>query len=229
MILVVYCNYMMQKQGETHMTNLFATAKTIPAKKTVAGKPAKPEIRVEGLALYAEIDALEKTLAALKETAKTQVHSVMKDYFVANGPENFKGVDGLSTASLELRKRSSTSALNEPEQLLMAANGIPMQEVEDRPETFIINPDYKDDAALLKKASAALSKVKDLPSDFLQYQQSTKKIVTTEDSINQIFKLNDKDRIRELLSIVGTLAVKPKTAKPIEEIVDTIREFVSED
>jgi hypothetical protein len=203
------------------MNNLFATAKKVPA-KTATAKKSVEAVTVTGLELFAEIDALEKTLEALKATARSVVVSEMVAYFAKNGPENFKGAEGFATGSLELRKRSTTSGLNEQEQLLLAAHKIPTQVVEDRAETYIVNPTYKDETLLLKKASATLSKIKDFPEDFFLYQESTKKTVVTENSITEVFKLNDLDTIKSLIPVVGTLAIKAKTTKALDKIIETV-------
>jgi hypothetical protein len=207
--------------------NVFEKAKKIPAKKSSEKvKREEDTFPTAGLELYAEIDALEKALAALKKTVRGDVEASMKDHFVAHGPENYKGRDGQASASLELRKRSSASGLSEAEQLLVSVHDIETEVVEDRPETYVINPAYAQDPKTLKKVAAALSKIKDLPEDFLMYQESTKKTVMTEHSIEQVFKINDPDTIRELLPIVGTLAIKPKTTKSITEVVETIKEVL---
>jgi hypothetical protein len=210
------------------MSNLFAEAKKVPAKKAAAKKAEEPRVETAGLEVYAAIDALEKQLKALKATVRPELDALMIGHFVNNGPENYKGEEGQATASLELRKRSSASALNDSEQELLADSNISTEVVEDRPETYIINPAYAGDAKLLKKVSDAISKVAGLPTDFLQFQESTKKTVVTETSMTEVFRLNDKTTIASLIPVVGTLAIKPKTTASVKELMTTIAALIEE-
>lgn len=215
------------------ITNVFANAKTHTKAAKAAAKPDKQKVEIEGLSAYAALDAVEKAVKALKETDRAPINEQMLDHFVAEGlrigrrPENFRGIEDAtfhnpesdtdesgfeSSASMELRARSTASALDEAAQGLLLANGIPVEEVEDRPETFIVNPAYANDAKVLEDVSKALSKIKGLPADFIMKQESTKKVVVAEGSLDAVFadRTRDPGLVRELLKVVGVLAVKPK-------------------
>ncbi len=195
-------------------TNLFTSAKTVAAKTSKAKKATAPAIDIEGLENYAALDALEKAVKTLKETARAAVNTAAKDVFVDAGtkinakPENFKGKEGNATASIELKKRSSASGLSDIEIEQLAKAGIPTEEVADRDETYIFNIAHLD---WLAKNGAAVSKalVKlGAPADIIQLQEASKKTVTTTESLDVLFTKPAKI-VNELLTIVGTIAIKP--------------------
>lgn len=195
-------------------TNLFTSAKTLPAKAAKAKKAEVPAIEIEGLENYAALDALEKAVKTLKETARVAVTDAATDIFVNTGtkinakPENFKAMEGNATASIQLKQRSSASGLTEIEAAQLDEAGIPTQVVEDRPETYIFNPAHLE---WLAKNGAAVSKALiklGAPDDVIQLQESTKKTVTTAESLDVLFAKPAKT-INELIAIVGSIAVRP--------------------
>lgn len=192
---------------------MFSNAKTL--KTATKKKTEKTEVKISGLETLAAIDHVMKSLAALKETVESDVKSAMASHFVTTGcatqrrPENFKGVDGVATASCELRLRSSRSALSDAEIEALDHYSIPHVLVEDVAETFVINPAYKDDQKLLAQIEKKLKAIKDIPEDFIMVQEGVSRHVVVEESIERIFTLNP-NVASSLLPIVGTLAVKPK-------------------
>jgi hypothetical protein len=199
-------------------TNLFTTAKVIKAKDTAGKKPEKSKTLVEGLEVYAAIDHSIKWLKTLLETSKFTVAEVANQKFIADGikilgkPANFDGEEGDATGNIQLKKRMSTSGLNDIEKELAAEYKIPTVEVSDRPETYIFNPDHAEwlqkNAA---KVSAALIKL-GAPDDVIQFQNATTKTVVTDDSIDFVFRTYAKkpEVIAQLLPVVSTFAIKPK-------------------
>jgi hypothetical protein len=194
---------------------MFATAKTLAAPKGKAKGKAKAEIEIAGLENLAAIDAVIKALTALKATVESDVKGTMAEHFIEAGaakngrPENFRGTDGKASASCELRARSSSSPLAPADVELLDRHGISHQTVETTIETYVINPAYKDDQALLGKVEKALKKVGGMPEDFILLQQGVAKTITTETSLDEVFRLN-KNVASGLLGVVGVLAVKPK-------------------
>jgi len=207
--------------------NLFASAQKIEPKASKA-KAKKAEVRIDGLAELASIAAVVESLSSLKETFEAQVKSRMTEYFVEVGtatgerPDNFYGFDDAATASCELRRRSSASGLTDAEVDLLVRVGIPTEQIEDRPDTFIINPVYKEDAALMDRVGKVLGGIKDIPEDFIQHQVSRKKTIVNDQSLSALFKL-DANQIRELISVVGTLAVKPKIDEELSITLNRVR------
>lgn len=188
--------------------NLFQNAKVAPAKKT-AKRDKVQRVAIEGLETYAYICVVEKALKGLKETYRGIVEPQMMDQFVLDGkrinrkPDNFKGTEGSAVASCELRKRSSASVLTEVEENILSKHKIDVVPAETR---FVINPEYINDSKLLQRVSDALQKVKDLPTDFIV--ADTKGATVSDESIDQVFSKPERV-VRELLPIVGTMAVKP--------------------
>ncbi len=212
--------------------NLFTTAKTV-VKKETAKKAKAAEVEIEGLEIYAAIDATEKALKALKETARTKVTETAREIFIANGaekggkPENFNGKEGQATASIQLRQRSSASGLSDIEIEQLTKAGIPTEVVEDRPETFIFNPEHLDWLNKNgKEISKALIKL-GAPADVLLFQESTKKTVTTDESLKTLFTKPVKV-IRELFDVVGTFAIRP-SLKDEERAFELVRGIVGQD
>jgi hypothetical protein len=208
--------------------NLFTTAKVLETKATAGKKPVKTKTLLEGLELYAAIDHSIKWLTTALATAKTAVGEAALEKFVADGiaakakPENFDAEEGKATGNIQLKKRASTSGLNDIERDLCDTHKVPTVEVSDRAETFIFNPDH---AKWLEvnaaKVSAALLKL-GAPTDIIQMQTATTKTVTTDDSLAYVFRTFFKkpEVIAQLLPVVGTLAIKPKYAASEVDIIN---------
>jgi hypothetical protein len=212
-------------------TNLFTTAKTVAAKPAKGKKPETKTVELAGLEKLAALDALAKAIKGLIETTKAEVNEGATDVFVTQGqdiksqPENFKAEEGAATASVQLKKRSSASGLSEIEIEQAKKAGIPLEVVADRPETYIFNPEHLD---WLAKNGASVSKalVKlGAPSDVIQFQEASTKTVTTDESLNVLFTKSEKV-IRDLLPVVGTLAVKP-TYAGADELAEKVLEVLA--
>jgi hypothetical protein len=198
---------------EGGVVDIFGGAKTVaPAPKAKLGSK-KRQVPITGMEAYAALDAAIKTIETLHETTGAIIKDQMAAEFVEDGvagkrrPENFTGTERRASASCELRKRGSNSPLKPHEVELMRAFGIPIEEKTDVDETFIINPAYAADAVLLEKVSRALSKVDGLPMDFIQKQVPEVKYVTTEDSLDVLFK-KERAVVDQCLRVAGTLAIK---------------------
>lgn len=197
--------------------------------KTVKAAPkaalADARIATPGLDLYATIDAMIKNLFTLKDTAREEIERQMVDQFYSNKGVNYKAEDTASTATLMWTKRNSRSSLSDIELEMLAGTGISTEVVEDRPETYIINPTYAENVTMMKKAQEALKKA-GLPADILMYQESTKKTVTTENSKTELMKLNDEETIKKLIPIVGTLMVKVSSAPETDVSLKQVGEMM---
>jgi hypothetical protein len=215
--------------------NLFATATTAPVKKSVK-KGAKAEVQIAGLEVYAALDAAYKTIEALKVSARENIDAQIQAYFVREGaalkaqPANFRGIESDASASCELRKRSSRSFLNEQEVQLLEEAGIPIDTIQDKPETFIINPAYLADTALMNKVGEVLGTMKGIPIDFIQKQEAKTTTVVSDESLAVLFQKTLAE-IEALLPILATTAVKPtlaadKTAEALRLVAEKIAESV---
>lgn len=195
--------------------SIFANAKTIKAPAASKGKKAKVEVELPGLENFSLIGALIKSLEAVQSSFEDQVKGEARDHFIAEGtdrrPENFRGVDGAAEASIELRKRSTRSVLNDAEIEALEADGVPVETVEDVAETFVINPAYAADSVLLGKIEKALKKVPGLPEDFILAQEGKRRVVVSDDTVSVVFA---KGLAEKFIDTVCTLAIKPKLDTP---------------
>lgn len=206
---------------------MFANAKVL---KTATPKAKKQtnEIELKGLEASAALDAMIKKLTTLKATIDGDLKSEAEAIFAKQGlekkakPENFKGVDGLATASVQLKKRSSASALSDEDVALLKEHKVSVQTDEQVVSTYVINPAYKDDQKLLEKVGKAIEKVAGVPADFILLQEGKAKTVTTDTSIDEVFATGNADTVALLLPLVATIALKPtiEDAEKVHEIVD---------
>jgi hypothetical protein len=191
------------------MTGMFATAKAIAAKPTAKAKKDKLQIEVSGLADLAKLDALIKAATAMKATLETEIKTFGFDQFMemAGGtrPSSFEGTDGVATASVELRKRGTNSALNEEEVAALQAAGItPFKQIVTN-GLFAINPKYAEDATLLGKVEKSLAKI--VPEDFIVRQDEVSKLVVSDEILDEAFRTA---KPAPVLAIMTTMALKPK-------------------
>jgi hypothetical protein len=208
--------------------SIFTNAKTIKAPAASKAKKSKPEVEIAGLENLTLIDALIKSLEAVKSTFDEQVKTQAREHFVAEGtdkkPENFRGTDGAAEASIELRKRSTRSILNDEEIAALTEAEIPVEVVEDIAETFVINPAYAADSALLGKIDKALKKVPGLPADFILAQEGKSRSVVSDDTVSAVFA---KGLAEQFIDTVCVIAVKPKLENPnLKAALELAKKFV---
>ena len=217
------------------MSNMFTSAtilKTSKPKKAAT----KEEIVLAGLEKLAALATVQKSIDAMKSMYETEVKHAMGEHFVEAGcaihkrPENFRGVEGGASASCELRIRASSSGLTVTELLLTEQHGIPTEQNVSVAETFVINPAYLGDGALLERIGAILGSIKDVPEDFIKKQEGQSKTVVSANALDVMFSKN-MSVARELLPIIGVLAIKPKfdDAGLAYEIVQKLISPVSEE
>jgi hypothetical protein len=177
------------------------------AVKLPAKKKGKKEVEIAGLEDFVVIDSLIKTLEAVKATFEEPVKDRAKaEFLTADGgkrPDSFTGLDGIAEASVQLRKRSSRSALSDEEAALLTAKHVPFDIVDDVPEAYAINPKYLTDSALL----ARIEKVKGLPDDFVVKQVAQTRRVVSDETVDTVFA---RGLATELVDVVTTLAIRGK-------------------
>jgi hypothetical protein len=216
--------------------NLFDTAKVLETKASAGKKPAKSRTLIEGLELYAAIDHSIKWLKTTLETAKVTVIDAALEKFIADGiatkakPGSFDAEEGKATGNLQFKKRSSASGLNPIERDLCETHKVPTEELADRPEGILWNQAH--DAWLQAnsaKISAALAKL-DAPADIFLKQTASTKVVTTDDSIDFVFRTYAKkpDILAQLIPVVATLAVKAKYDAGDDSVNDTALDAIKE-
>jgi hypothetical protein len=183
--------------------------KTEPKKK---GKE-KIQLKIAGLHQLTLLDALIKQASAMQATLKSEINAVGFEKFVslsgqAERPSSFEGIDGHSTASVEVRKRSSGSVLTDEEVEILTEAGIEAQTKIIQPHLFAINPKYAANEALLGKVEKALSKI--VPEDFISQQQEVSRKVVSDEMLDNAFRGKASEQI---LAILTTMALKPKLSE----------------
>lgn len=195
--------------------DIFKNAKSVGKSSTKAKDNQRPRDHVDGLEDYGNLVAMGKTLKTMIETQASICNAQAAEHFVNEAllygkvGKSYRGTDGDVTASMELRKRSSASGLNEEEIAVCEKYKVKLEVVEDRPETYIFNPVYVNDEKLLQRIAKALEKVPGMPADLIQKQESTKKTIITEEAMDAVFATKDEDTIRAMMPIVATQAIKP--------------------
>ena len=92
-------------------------------------------------------------------------------------------------------------------------------------DTFVINPAYINDSALMGKVAAKLNQVTDIPQDFIMKQEGVSKTVIGEGALDVMFKL-PAETVEGLLRTVGVLALKPRFEN-LENALDAIRPIIT--
>jgi hypothetical protein len=205
----------------------FANAQVVskPAKKV---KAEKAKHAMNGLLQFAAIKNAMGTLETLGKTLEQGVKDQMLTLFLAAGsasglkPENFEGSEGVASASCELRKRSVKSALSPEDKALLEDYNIPVEKSESEIATLIFNPTYLGDAVLMAKVEAALNKVKGIPEDFILKQEGTTTYTVSDATVDAVFALKDEEKLKKLVPLVTTLAIKPKLDDD-SVVADTVR------
>lgn len=197
------------------MARLFEQAKAVGPIKPPAKTKKAPEITIEGMDKVAALDMLIKALEGLRDTEQAAVKSKVTSEFVVSGcamkrqPPNFRGVETVGSASCELRKRSSRSALSAEEQVLFNHYGLPVSESVTVQECYRFNPEYSGDQEILEKVSKALERVKGLPEDIIQLQEGSKTVIAGDGALDALFT-KPAATVLSLLNTVGVLVLKPK-------------------
>lgn len=199
-----------------------ATAKKAPVNAFAKASP-KAQLKeafknvshadVPGLAQYNLLDFAIKELTSLLKVKKvplvSQIVSKATDFVaekhrLAKGAANFKAKEGHAEASMEARKRSTNSPLKPEEKEILEQNNIRFLTV---PDTFSFNPE------LAAKYSDAMQKIGEfigslnLPDEFIEIIPG--KDVVSDESLEDVAKVNDPETIATLLPIVITPSVKP--------------------
>ena len=207
---------------------MFKNAKAVEAPAKPAAKKAKTEIQLADLLQVAEIDALMKALASAKVALDSTVKAEAFTEFMtmaADGsrPESFRGVDGIASASVELRKRSTMSALSDDEVALLTKYGLKVEKMIATQKLFGINPKHAENEALLEKVEAALKDI--VPEDFIVVQEEKSKFVVADSVIEAAFKSKAP---REVIEAVTVLALKPKLeVTDIAAIIENVKDLIT--
>ncbi len=194
--------------------NMFDKAKATETTKPKSKGKSKPTINVADLHMYAALKAAEKAIGTMVDTLKETVNETALEAFIEAGrSDSIQGIDGDTTASLQLRKRTSRSVLSDQEVLVLNELNISVEKSTD--SRFYINNEYAEDQELLGKVAAALDGI--VPEDFIGH--TGEKFVVTSDSMREAFANCDKTNLRDVLKIVSTQAARTKFGGSHDDMV----------
>jgi hypothetical protein len=215
-------------------TNIFGAAPVITI-ATAQSKSKAVEVNIKGLQ---NLTCLRAVIAALEAVAVEEdrlVKEQMDDHFPAAGhkllrqPENFKGVEGIASASCQLRANSS--ALTPDNITLCNTHKIEVEVDTKVAETFIFEPTYANDPAFLLKMETLLGPqllaLQDERGPIVKKQEGSSKTKITEAGRNAIFT-KSIDVIRELMPIAFTKAVRVKleTGGDLKPAIDVVEKLL---
>lgn len=199
--------------------SVFDTATKLPTTgDTAKGKTAKAgTVPIKGLRNYLMAHAVAEGYKALATTFAAIPKTAGFKYFaskVGNGkPVNIYGVDGDDEASVQLKRRDTRQPLTTEEAGLLKANDIPVGEIETVPEGYFVNPKYYQ----------LLETFKNLPDDFLLYQQREVKDIVIDDTINAIF--TKKEHIEKFLTMTTNVVINGKFKGTMKMALAAMQEF----
>lgn len=206
----------------------------IEAKKP-AKKDERPEITIPGIYNLAALDQVLADVKAVREDLEIEIKGLARAEFLRKGtatkcqPENFRGLEQGASASMEMRKRSTKSALSDEEKTLCDELGIEYEEREEVIETFVINPTYLADEkvmAALEKAVGEAVRQHRLPLDILQKQEGVKRTILVDNALATLFT-KSKEVVEQALSFCCVMAVgKTKFPGTIEAAIKVVEQLV---
>ena len=208
---------------------LFKSAATLNEPKVEKSKSKLVNVEIEGVERLATIDALQKTLDAIRAESETPVKAATAQRFIAHiqatgqRPDSFVATEGTAEATLTLTRRGSHLALTDAAVALLREHGIEPHESEITPELFGINPKYAGDSILLAKVEKALTKV--VPDDFLVKQEKVSKFVVDESVLNAAL---EKRAPAEVIAAITTITCKPRLAQTnVGAILEFVRNLIA--
>jgi len=216
------------KSAPAALPEMFARAATVNAKSNQP-KDKKAVHEIKELEAYATVCELMEALKTAKDNIHSRICRRMKDIFLTENrltrrrPENIKIVEGIASASGEMRKRGENSGLTEAQVEMLTQLGLPTGTV-GVPATFILNPAYAGNMELLAK----LASVKGIPADCFLKQESTTKVVVTEETLTAAAA--EPAKFAAAIDIICTLAIKAKLERfDLEKAIDQAKAIVMGD
>jgi hypothetical protein len=197
-------------------TSVFGSAPVITVAKP-ASKSTAVEVAMPGLGNVAALKAVIDALTAVMVEEDRLVKAQMDEHFIKVGmatkrqPDNFKGVDGIGSASCQLRAKSA--ALSDEGKLLAIEHDIETVTETKVVETFVVNPAYASDPEWVAKLEAAcgaqLTELADHRGATIQKQEAVESVKVTDLGRNQVFTKSE-DVIRTLMPVMFTPAIRAK-------------------
>ncbi len=206
--------------------NIFAAAKEMQQPKPAKRGKGEPAVEIAGVKKLAAVSLAIKAFQALYAVVDAEVKATGMNRFIAKGietktaPESFDACEGEGyKANIQLKRKSSASAIPEEERALCAANNITVVKRVSRPACYVFNPAYTNDQKVLTALSKALEKMIEkgtLPDDIIMQQSEESVWVVGDNCIAEVFASGDAAKAAALLPVVTTMATRPTVAQ--EEI-----------
>jgi len=189
--------------------------------KSLEEKPSKKaskkeEVEIAQLSELAKLDALIKTLSTMKANVEQSVKETAFKKFIEDAKishkkvDSFRGVDGDTSASVEIRKRTSAAKLSKDEITYLTSKNIPVETVIEVQKLYSINPKYASDDVLMEKIEIALETALEGivdTSDFFVVQEERSKVVVGDETITKAFAGEIDEQV---IRMTTCLAIKPK-------------------
>lgn len=200
-----------------------------------AKKSDRVVVAMKHIADFGAIDAMKTILDSVGDVLEAEIKGEMQTYFIEKGcaakakPDNFIADEDGHTANCQLRRRSSASVLTDDELAILESKNIPVEPKEITAGTFVFNPAYLNDGALMAKIEEALRGIPGLPTDIIQEQVGKTVQVVSDASITAAFQLTPEE-CAEVLPILTTKSLGPKfnvIAGDITPVIDRISKVLA--
>jgi hypothetical protein len=195
--------------------NVFAEAPIAPAKpkKQSKAKAERETIEFADLDLLASCAILTKALDGVQKQLSKEVKGKGLNYLAGvmvqtkKAPASLTAMGEMATGLLTLKRRGSNLTTDAKTVERLAEVGIALDEVEEIPERFVINPEVLEDQELMMAISEAVSNHPKLKGvAVVQKQERQVRHVVAETTLGEIAKnVEDKEQIKLLLSGVASV------------------------
>lgn len=191
----------------------FLAAPKVATPPPTSKKPKTVNYPMPNVKKIGALDWLITAAESVMELFMMDLKKAMVSKFITDGcalkskPSNFMGEEDGSTASCQLRRRSSSSHLTEDEVERCTELKITLGEKTLTEERYIFNPILLNQYG--PQIEEALKKIPGLPANIIEHQTERKVYVSTDDAIEAAFKLTPL-KCLSVLPILTTLAVSPK-------------------
>jgi len=207
------------------MSNAFAKVRSNASQTEVKDskkRTTKVDATIEDLHEYAALKYAAKMIDTELDTLKQSVNEQAFDRFVeSRSPKSFKGAEGETSGSLQLRRRTSRSFLTDTDRELLEKHDVGTKFAES--SHFFIKREASENDELMGKIAAALEAA-DINIDEV-FGHTGDKYIVAETALDDAMKIEDEDERRAVLGVVGTQAARVSFGGSHDEmlsILDTV-------
>ena len=173
--------------------------------KDKSSRTVKVDAEISDLREYAALKYASKMIETELDTLKQSVNEQAFDRFVeTRSPKSFKGSEGDTTGSLQLRRRTSRSHLTDADRELLEKHDVGTKFAES--SHFYIKREASDNDELMGRIAEALEAA-DINIDEV-FGHTGDKYIVAETALDDAMKIEDEDDRRAVLGVVGTQAAR---------------------